>query len=84
MKTENSQEKKKNTTINYTDQWIFEKSVYDRREKKPKKWNTKDVTIKRPIIGFILEALIFLLFVFNTYPLVYFEKERRERKVKSK
>lgn len=25
--------KKENTTINYTDQWIFEKSVYDRRER---------------------------------------------------
>ena len=49
MKTENSQEKE-NTIINYTDQWIFEKAfMID--EKEAKELNTKDVTIKRPIIG---------------------------------
>ncbi len=52
MKMENFREKKGNTTINYTNQWVFEKD-FTIDGKVAKELNTTDVTIKKTIIGFI-------------------------------
>ncbi len=77
MKTENSQE---NTTINYTDQWIFEK-VFMIDGKEAKELNTKDVTIKKANNWiYILEALIFLLFVLIL--ILWFILRKKEEKEK--
>lgn len=79
MKTENSQE---NTIINYTDQWIFEKAfMID--EKEAKELNTKDVTIKKANNWiYILEALIFLLFVLILILWFILRKKRKKSKIK--
>ena len=72
--------KKENTTINYTDQWIFEK-VFMIDGKEAKELNTKDVTIKKANNWiYILEALIFLLFVLIL--ILWFILRKKEEKEK--
>ena len=72
--------KKENTTINYTDQWIFEK-VFMIDGKEAKELNTKDVTIKKTNNWiYILEALIFLLFVLIL--ILWFILRKKEEKEK--
>ena len=72
--------KKGNTTINYTNQWVFEKD-FTIDGKVTKELNTTDVTIKKDNNWiYILVASLFLLFILLCILLFVLRKKEEKEK----
>ena len=72
--------KKGNTTINYTNQWVFEKD-FTIDGKVAKELNTTDVTIKKDNNWiYILVASLFLLFILLCILLFVLRKKEEKEK----